>query len=105
MVCQLQNIVIGLSHIPTVFVYIRSPYTGWDDYAWQVDPSGDIPYGDYVDVYYSYGHFNSIDYYEYIQKYWWLRSPITNYNYGTWFVRSSGAVDYNFGNSIGDSYG
>lgn len=43
-------------HIPTVIIYIRSPYTGWDDYAWQVDPSGDIPYGDYVDVYYSYGH-------------------------------------------------
>ena len=33
-----------------------SPYTGWDDYAWQVNPSGDVPYGDYVDVYYSYGH-------------------------------------------------
>ena len=28
-------------HIPTVIIYIRSPYTGWDDYAWQVDPSGD----------------------------------------------------------------
>lgn len=32
-------------------------------------------------------------------------SPSTDYNYGTWFVRSSGVVDYNFGNSIGDSYG
>ena len=43
--------------------------------------------------------FNPIVYSKFIQKYWWLRSPSTNYffgNNGAWLVTSSGAADRNY---------
>ena len=40
--------------------------------------------------------FNSIDHSKFIQKYWWLRSPYTNYDYYAWYVTSSGVVNIDF---------
>ena len=41
---------------------------------------------------------------KYIQKYWWLRSPITNISGVAWRVNRSGVVD-DYGNNIHSSYG
>ena len=48
--------------------------------------------------------FNSIDYSKYIQKYWWLRSPPTDWVEGACLVYSSGDVYYGKHN-VRNSYG
>ena len=78
--------------------------------AWRVGPSGSVYDINYVGVHYSYG--KSGNYlHQILIKYWWLRSPETNYIYGihAWYVLSSGAVNYGvagFGGGVYDrSYG
>ena len=44
-----------------------------------------------------------MDYFKFIEKYWWLRSPSTGYNYGTWSVWPGGSLDSYY--YIEDSYG
>ena len=41
----------------------------------------------------------------FIQNYWWLRSPYTNFDDVAWYVRSDGVVDYNINNNVRDSHG
>ena len=53
--------------------------------------------------YLSYGRIRSIDYFKFTEKYWWLRSPSTGYNYGTWSVWPGGSLDSYY--YIEDSYG
>ena len=72
-----------------------------------VYPSGSVSSGgnDGIgSVYASYGKMMQLLYTKFIQNYWWLRSPDTDYgydNYFAWHVRSNGVVYDNYG--VGDS--
>ena len=41
----------------------------------------------------------------FIQKYWWLRSPYTNFDGNAWSVTSSGIVGDYYNSFVGLSYG
>ena len=47
----------------------------------------------------------TIGYSKFIQKYWWLRSPVTAVSYYAYLVGPDGSVDYRIGNNVSGSYG
>ena len=91
-----------MSTIPT------GEYTPAMDYASSagiINPKGIL--GIFSNVYnFSYEHFNSIDYSKFIQKYWWLRSPYTDYGIYACYVMSEGDIRINgYSIHVDDSYG
>ena len=82
--------------------YGFSPDTRFNDYAGFVYSDGDVYYGGYHLVYYSYGRLSRYTIPKFIQK--WLRSPCTRGTSIAYRVWLDGIVDY--GDTIVDnSYG
>ena len=81
------------------FWWLRSPSTSIGfDYACCIGLSGGVHSGSNYDVTYSYGRLTRYVIPNFIQKYWWLRSPLMDHTDVAYFVDPSGDV-------VDDRYG